>query len=568
MSKLGIPSAAVSPSASASASSYDPHSLPPNVKGLVQRYLAVSLPTVTFAPELIEAIDKAGILIPSRIKVTMRWWKEDASSSLSVYPNLNSPLPPAIGVRQARLRQKNLGHNPQVLYKQREPPSPSDGAAALGPDQLRVHAQQKETRPQTRSAAAAAAVAATSFLKKPWAGARLLSAFRKGKKQEKQKANGNVATPSESIPQPPQVCRKPDHDPVDRKPLPMLPPAAFPLTVAYPVRCSLDHLHRYFQEMSLLALEIHITPDLVASTTVPNLVDLLHNINGTFSGVFTFTNIVRNNDAALAHEALFQSGTVLGMVVFQAWSQDTSQVSETSEGSDSASSASMPLAQHYRGSTSGLRRSHSRSYHQPSSLPRRLDLEQIHAGTRHDSSGLPHQTFLTRSPIEDRGKAVNQPSLHFGDHVQTMQSHRRDHSRSHFGNPASQTQSSVDQTRTTGHARLPDHNRTLGRHRKVTIPQPEVDHRDSTLQTSLDGSLPYEDRRRSQNMDSTSASKSQGSRSRPRSGATAAAIGRLDAVLSRGHDLLQGIMCLLYCSLMHKCMYCYYNFQRSAHMFL
>ncbi|KAF9321512.1 hypothetical protein BGZ91_004515 [Linnemannia elongata] len=39
----------------------------------------------------------------------------------------------------------------------------------------------------------------------------------------------------------------------------------------------------------------------------------------------------------------------------------------------------------------------------------------------------------------------------------------------------------------------------------------------------------------------TTAHHSQGSRSRPRSGATAAAIGRLDSVLARGEDLLKGM---------------------------
>jgi hypothetical protein len=38
----------------------------------------------------------------------------------------------------------------------------------------------------------------------------------------------------------------------------------------------------------------------------------------------------------------------------------------------------------------------------------------------------------------------------------------------------------------------------------------------------------------------TTTHHSQGSRSRPRAGATAAAIGRLDSVLARGEDLLQG----------------------------
>ncbi|KAF9399482.1 hypothetical protein BGZ94_005712, partial [Podila epigama] len=101
MSKSGATSA----SASASASSHDFHSLPPNIKGIIQRYLAVSLPTITLSPELIDVLDKADILIPTRVQVTMRWWTEDRNHSLSVFPKLNSPLSEPIQRHQERLRQ-------------------------------------------------------------------------------------------------------------------------------------------------------------------------------------------------------------------------------------------------------------------------------------------------------------------------------------------------------------------------------------------------------------------------------------------------------------------------------
>src|SRR5690349_18741439 len=98
MLKPAVPS--VAPSASASASSHDTHSLPPAFKGPVQRFFAVSIPTVTLTPEFIDILDSVDVVIPPRIQVTIRWWNEDTASSLSAHPRLNSPLPPSVEAHQ------------------------------------------------------------------------------------------------------------------------------------------------------------------------------------------------------------------------------------------------------------------------------------------------------------------------------------------------------------------------------------------------------------------------------------------------------------------------------------
>ncbi|KAF9356657.1 hypothetical protein BGX26_004930 [Mortierella sp. AD094] len=357
MSKSGAQS--VSASASASASSYDPHSLPPNVKGLVQRYLAVSIPTITLTPEFIDVLDKSSILIPSKIKVTMRWWKEDTASSLSVFPKLNSPLPEAIEKRQnlLRLKQQQEKHQHQHQHQQQDRSLDRQGSA---PQHSHTHGPAIPSLSSSNAQPSASAQAhhrsaAASFLRRPWSGARLLSVFRKGKKSKEHKAvipdtaAQDVSTSTMINPtdakiidalNPTHVGAGVDSAEADIKPLPSLPESAFPITVAYPIRCSLDQLHRYFLEMTSLNLEIQITPDLSIITTVPNIIDLFRNINTPFSGVYPFSTVLQNGDPRLRSEKLFKKRVVLGMVVFQAWSQDTSDVGDDSDESDSVSTRS------------------------------------------------------------------------------------------------------------------------------------------------------------------------------------------------------------------------------------
>ncbi|GJJ78497.1 hypothetical protein EMPS_10856 [Entomortierella parvispora] len=511
MSKSCQPSA-VSPSASAS--SHDTHSLPPNFKGAIQRYLAVSLPTVTFSQELIEVLDEAGILIPSRIKVTMRWWKEDASSSLSVYPNINGLLHPAIAAHQSQLRLEQ-GDDPHIdgslLPTQAYPQTQTESSYSL---------QKPDLQPQTRCSMDVATTSPPS--KKPWVGARFLNALIRRKKGSGQTLKGTrVGTPHPQphAPLPQGGHLSPTQDTTTRKPLPLLPPAAFPLTVAYPIRCSLEQLRRYFLELSVLTLDIHIAPDLVASTTVQNLSDLFHNINGTFSGVFPFTHIVKNASTSLTQENSLRPGTVLGMVVFQAWAQDTSQVSETSEESESASTTSMSIPQHYKRASFNSRHSNSRSQLQGSALPRGGDVGVAHHGTRKDFSRQLHPSMLSEG-LAQYPTLLNRRQL-------------PPHLRSHLGDRHHRQH-------------LIDGSRPLTRHsreQKVTIPEPRTDiaARTKAFSRRFDESQPYENRPKSQDTQRSNAANSQTSRSRPRSGATAAAIGRLDAVLSRGQDLLQGM---------------------------
>ncbi|KAF9946303.1 hypothetical protein BGZ65_009864 [Modicella reniformis] len=129
----------------------------------------------------------------------------------------------------------------------------------------------------------------------------------------------------------------------ETKPLPSLPDAAYPITVAYATRCTLEQLRQYFIEMTSLTLEIQITPKLSALATVPNLEDLFLNINGTFSGVFPFSTVLQNEDPRLVSEPLLRNRVVLGMVVFQAWFQDTSNVDDSDEDSDSISTGSIEI---------------------------------------------------------------------------------------------------------------------------------------------------------------------------------------------------------------------------------
>ncbi|KAG0265820.1 hypothetical protein BG011_003971, partial [Mortierella polycephala] len=662
MSKSGAPSATAS--ASASASSHDPHSLPPNVKGLVQRYLAVSLPTITLTPELIDVLDRADILIPPRIQATMRWWKEDSACSLSVYPRLNSPLPEPIAKRQMRLRQlheerKRLPErhqqesqqeshprswipnqdpvDPSLLKSQQAQPSSSTQALALTQSQA-----QTQTQTQPRSGASA-------FLKKRWSGARLLSAFRKGKGKQKSTTQENTDPPAA---QPGGNANDDDHDASDTdrhaaaavaKPLPSLPDAAYPITVAYPVRCSLEQLHRYFLEMTSLTLEIQITPELSALASVPNLTDLFQNIHGTFSGVFPFTTVMQNDNVKLRSETLFRKRVLLGMVVFQAWSQDTSDVGDSSEDSESDLTGSVvadhpidrpthpslpshlphhhplpPLHHHHHTSQtqqhnqhhprpilpsvqppvlpphpqhpqhfqSPLRPHHSHS--QPLAFDRMLPHKPLYP---HDPTTImnptlrmppqQHRPHLSPSPHQSirrqeheprsdgRHPFSHQPSLRFEGETFHRGHHRTSsrpqngavHSRGPMVNheQASRKESSPTLNGRRSHpakyhayeSSMDAHHepvRTSGRYPHTRLPMPDMGppgatghqhNRQNTARVPVDMAVSGERRRRSQDTNGTHPSQS--SRSRPRAGATAAAIGRLESVLTRGEDLLYGM---------------------------
>ncbi|CAO3564922.1 unnamed protein product [Mortierella alpina] len=651
MSKSGAPSASVS--ASASASSHDPHSLPPHIKGLIQRYLAVSLPTITLSPEIIVALDAADVIIPPRIQVTMRWWKEDPACSLSVYPKLNSPLPESVMAHQ-NLLQQYPHHRQHQQQQQQQPQQRQHGAVSndllpmsrpltgpnarslvAGPTQAHNKAQtqalvqaqvQPEAQTQQRSAAA--------FLKRPWAGARLLRAFRKGKTKSQAKRSPAYAIAADEpaddrVDVDLDVGGDADKDLDKRpasiprlvtKPLPSLPEAAYPITVAYPVRCSLEQLRRYFIEMTTLTLDVQITPELSVLATVPNLADLFHNIHGTFSGVFPFATVLQNDNPRLAADPLFQRRVVLGMVVFQAWSQDTSEVGDTSDESESVSTGSiaipsptkesvgptpLPLTPHHRQpiqyrpppafnppEQSSLSFSdpmkQSRPPWHPSygevpqhtvdlaqqQQPRRQHLgehmtthpsilstglgqrqqEQQHGGHavaptrgyKEDMHGLqPPVHRLDREPPNprptqrlDSHPLVRAPgpaeSRSQGETLSTRERHS--HSRKHHAR-----QSSIDARGGSSHS--------PGQRLRVRVPVPEIrkHHTATSQRPSLNGRRPIveessdvDSRRRSEDTNLTSLH-SQGSRSRPRAGATAAAIGRLDTVLARAEDLRHGM---------------------------
>ncbi|KAG9065472.1 hypothetical protein KI688_001755 [Linnemannia hyalina] len=657
MFKATVPS--VAPSASASASSHDTHSLPPAFKGPVQRFLAVSLPTVTLTPEFIDILDSVDTIIPSRVQVTIRWWNEDTASSLAVFPRLNSPLPPSVEVHQALLRKQQLDKKtphqplqpePQQQDQQEQPLSSIASNSALPP---------LTTAPQPRSMTA-------KFLRRPWTtgGARLMNALRIGNNKKSKEDNpsssktplatqdidahkGNQQPQDHAVDDtlPPMNRRRQDVQPVsnliptlqpttpnppppaaaalaDAKPLPTLPDAAYPVTVAYPVRCSLDQLYRYFLEMTSLALEIQITPNLTILASVTNLADLFRNIHGTFSGVFPFTTVLQNNDPKLAHHDIFNRRAVLGMAVFQAWCQDTSDVGDTSEGSDSTSNASIhnderstALHHHHhhhhrshngQGSIrhhrqpsyqhSGHPTEHSSiSYHHPPPQHPLHQQQQMHRVR--PSLGVPSKQPPPVHPLSP--SAVVDPTVHHQQQQKVPQLQRGAriidrrplvgprHPDSHL-----HYQSSLrfdDEPATYRHRRLPSHphpnaigpsqmpyeNQNLrgsrgggdGRQQgmagaagvgsidssshqypniKLPIPdlRPPYDAsyrrhaRNGVQRPSQDDSL-YRHRRSEDT--NTTTHHSQGSRSRPRSGATAAAIGRLDSVLARGEDLLQGM---------------------------
>ncbi|KAK3805400.1 MAG: hypothetical protein JOS17DRAFT_46793 [Linnemannia elongata] len=676
MFKAAVPS--VAPSASASASSHDTHSLPPAFKGPVQRFLAVSLPTVTLTPEFIDILDSVDVVIPSRIQVTIRWWNEDTASSLAVFPRLNSPLPPSIEVHQALLRKQQLNKEkplqsqrpqqaePQQQQSQQELPLSSIASNSALPSLT--------TAPQPRSMA-------TKFLRRPWAtgGARLMNVLRIGNTK---KSKADNALPSKNPlaadahkgsqqPQdyhavtetlPPKNKRRQDVQPLsnlipslelttptspppaaaapaDAKPLPTLPDAAYPVTVAYPVRCSLDQLYRYFLEMTSLALEIQITPSLTILASVPNLADLFRNIHGTFSGVFPFTTVLQNNDPNLAHHKIFNRRTVLGMAVFQAWCQDTSDVGDTSEGSDSTSNASIhneeqPTALHHHHHHHHRRRSHngqgsirhhrqpsyqhfghptehsSASYHHPPphhSLHQQQQMHRVRPSPEVPSKQPPPGHPLSPSAVVDptghhqqqqklpqhqhqhqRGARIidrrppvgprhpdshlhYQSSLRFDDEPITYR-HRRFPShphpnaigpsemlyenQNHRGSRGGGSGRQQDMTGAAGVGSIDSSSRQFP---NIKLPIPDLglpydasyrrQARNGVQRPSQEDSL-YRHRRSEDT--NTTTHHSQGSRSRPRSGATAAAIGRLDSVLARGEDLLQGTLPDFIC---HICWY-------------
>ncbi|KAF9946752.1 hypothetical protein BGZ72_011164 [Mortierella alpina] len=648
MSKSGAPSATVS--ASASASSHDPHSLPPNIKGLIQRYLAVSLPTITLSPEIIVALDAADEIIPPRIQVTMRWWKEDTACSLSVYPKLNSPLPESVIAHQSLLQQ-HPRHQQQQQQDQHGVVSntkPTQSRPLIDPNaqslaasqgkahnkaQTQAHSQaqvQPEAQTQQRPAAA-------TFLKRPWAGARLLRAFRKGKTKSQARRSPTSAA---SADEPANDIVDKDFgmdDDADAKPLPSLPEAAYPITVAYPVRCSLEQLRRYFIEMTTLTLDVQITPELSVLATVPNLADLFHNIHGTFSGVFPFATVLQNDNPRLAVDPLFQRRVVLGMVVFQAWSQDTSDVGDTSDESESISTGSivipsptkgfvgpapLQLATHHRQpiqphqspafippeqqsikSTDPMKQSRPpwrpsygevsyragdyaqqqqqrRPYlgeHQtthPSILSTGLrQRQQDHQQDRRavtPTRAFKHDHYDPRPPIHrlNRESSNPQPTQHFDNKAfvrgqgpaesrspreldregsnggirlssplnGTSARERHSHSHRHHAR-----QASLDVRGGSSHS--------AGRRLRVKVPVPDIriHHNTASQRPALHRRQPiveeqsdFDNRRRSEDTNLTSLY-SQGSRSRPRAGATAAAIGRLDTVLARGEDLRHGM---------------------------
>ncbi|KAG0342376.1 hypothetical protein BG004_005702 [Podila humilis] len=687
MSKSGAPSAAAS--ASVSASSHDPHSLPPNIKGLIQRYLAVSLPTITLSPELIAVLDRADILIPTRVKVTMHWWNEDTSTALSIYPKLNSPLSEPIARHQDRLRQhlqqqqllsqeKTRQERLNQLQQQKKSLGKIDSTSAV-PD---ASAAVTATTPSTSTAQLPRATVA-SLLKRPWAGKKLLTALRPSKGKDKSKGQQVLAQESIGV----AVVQAQEHrdeihakspmiaatasatkptislaaDVSDIKPLPNLPESAYPNTVAYPVRCSLDKLHRYFLEMAPLTLEIHIVEGLTAAAAVSNVASLLHNIHGTFSGVFPIASILKNTLTDLASEQLFSQQAVIGMVVFQSWLQDTSDVGDTSECSESSGSIMLESpagvahqAAHYHNyhDHNRLSRHHVSQAQQqytfrppPQQLVHHHPLHQQHlqqqylthlaqpalahhqrklsveypqnrATLTQPASFEPHsQRVLSALPTPNtptRGNPIagargsntwaeniplsdlsaHRPSLRFGDaphhsgHPQREPSSGQEYRARRSGESSQRPPSRHSHVRQRSHNETstdgtPWHGRTTSeesqiyrrqvrksgglskqlttdsdatpsgqRRPKVKIPVPDVStpffharpssNRFSHPMSSMDESIPYEDRRKSQDTNLTNIY-SQGSRSRPRSGATAAAIGRLDSVLARGEDLLLGM---------------------------
>ncbi|KAF9899965.1 hypothetical protein EC991_008060 [Linnemannia zychae] len=402
----------------------------------------------------------------------------------------------------------------------------------------------------------------------------------------------------------------------DTKPLPTLPDAAYPVTVAYPVRCSLDQLYRYFLEMTSLALEIQITPNLILLASVPNLADLFRNIHGTFSGVFTFTKVLQNDNPQLAGHKVFGRKAVLGMVVFQAWCQDTSDIGDTSEGSESASNVSIDLEYN-------INNDQRTTHHQPQHthdlvrLQPRLSHHNFGHPTKHPSTSYHHhpppnrqqqQSYQLRSSpgISPKQQLPVHPlSLNTTDdlalsqqqqHRPGLSSYREQHQRSHIDRqpPVGSRHHDLhghqtllrfdDEPSAFRHRRFPSHlhahtsgpsgvpdedqyrgPRVGGRQHDITaaagvgsidslrqypsikLPVSDVNPRRDTIyrkpakntpQRQSQDDLPYQHRRSEDTNITTNYSQS--SRSRPRSGATAAAIGRLDTVLARGEDLLQG----------------------------
>ncbi|KAF8932982.1 hypothetical protein BGZ47_011080 [Haplosporangium gracile] len=426
-----------------------------------------------------------------------------------------------------------------------------------------------------------------------------------------------ILTPTLNTPPHPHPARA--AAPADAKPLPTLPDAAYPVTLAYPVRCSLDQLYRYFLEMTSLALEIQVTPNLTILASVPNLADLFRNIHGTFSGVFPFTTVLQNDDPNLAHHKIFNRKTVLGMAVFQAWCQDTSDVDDTSEGSDSASNASIHNDEnrtahhhHYRPHNGqGSIRHHrqtsyqhfghhanhsSASYRHPPPPQPHPPQQQQQPHQLHPSLGILTKLPPSVHPLSP--SAVIDPTEY---HQQQQKAPQYKRSANIIGrhppegprHPDSHVHHQLslrfeDEPAIYRHRRFPSHPHSTaigssgvpyenqhhrggrgggGRHQTMTVAAgvgsidsssrqyPNIKLPIPDLGPPYDASyrrpvrngvqrLPQDDslyrHRRAEDTNMTTQH-GQGSRSRPRSGATAAAIGRLDSVLARGEDLLQGM---------------------------
>ncbi|KAF9971276.1 hypothetical protein BGZ73_005812 [Actinomortierella ambigua] len=394
-------SVAPSATASASTSSAEPYSLPPNLKGLIQQYLAVSIPTITFTTELVDLLEQAQVQLHStRVKVVIRWWKQERASALAVYPKLNNAhdLIQRNVLQLSDPQEPSYGPSSHALdpsSSTAQPPLPPMLSSSAQRPQLQGKQQQQHqgrVRGPWRRLLGDKDKGTynnhSQQLQQPYGTVptNTVPGYQQQQRQKQQKGKGNLfkrlfspkapSTPR-SRPAPEQEERDgvaaPLSDPVhsmstnnlysnnnnkpncnnstnikESKPLPDLPESALPLTVAYPLRCSLELFHQYVHNMSALMLEIHICPDLVALATVPDMSELFSNLNGTFSGVFPFAAAVPSRIARHASmaERVLGKRAILGMVVLQAWFQDTSDVADTSEEDTESLSVSSHLSEH------------------------------------------------------------------------------------------------------------------------------------------------------------------------------------------------------------------------------
>ncbi|KAG0227079.1 hypothetical protein BGW42_003168 [Actinomortierella wolfii] len=478
-------SVAPSATASASTSSAEPYSLPPNFKGLIQQYLAISIPTITFTTELVDLLDQAQVRLHStRVKVVIRWWKQERASALAVYPKLNNApdlihrnvlqlpntqepsyvssyhaldasssaaqptLPPVLSSssskhpqhhqnqqqqRQGRIRgqlKRLLGtKNKQHRHRTQQSPldSTSKDTAAASSHQRHQQQQQQQRQeiqkgkgnlfkrifsskgpstPRSRSAAAA-----PEQEERDGVAVSPSDPVRSASTNNNNNNNNNNHNNSSTYNNPTSTAR-------DSKPLPDLPESALPLTVAYPLRSSLELFHQYVHNMSALMLEIHICPDLVALATVPDMSELFSNLNGTFSGVFPFVAAVPSRIAhhASMAERMLGKRAILGMVVFQAWFQDTSDVADTSEDAESTSAGS-PLSERLESLDDRLSSPPTHSIHKPHPQPHLVPhMPPLHAShphphprppfpqvQQHENQFRPQQHHHQRQPSQGEG---------------------------------------------------------------------------------------------------------------------------------------------------------------------